>query len=599
MGLLQKTVETYQNMLEYVGQQREGHAVFAPVSHTVTKADFAVMIDASGKLIDIEAVDKTAPKIIIPVTEASAGRTSSPCAHPLCDQMGYLTADNKIKYDLYVDQLSKWAASEFSHPKLAPILNYVLKDELKKDLQDRGLINLTDEGKLDAKDEKKMICWRVIGIDDGTPTSSWEDRTLFDAYIKYYQASKQTEPNNLCMISGSVEPLASQHPKGIVAAYGNAKLISANDHSGFTYRGRFSEEWQVASISYESSQKAHSALRWLVSEQGVKAVYGGRTFLCWNPQGKKVCSVVGPFQIEGKTFTEPSDYKDELYKTLTGYRNELPADADVIIAVFDAATTGRLSLTYYNELLGSDFLSRLYEWDLSCCWNNGPYGIQSPSLPSIVNYSYGSPRTENGKQTLVADDQLKREQMQRLVACRVDRARIPLDIVKSLVNRASNPVAYDTSLWRRILYTACAVLNKYLSDQKGVMVMSWEMDKRDRSFQFGRLLAAMERVELDYYYKTQEDRQTNAIKSMTEFRQRPWSTYERINRHLNQAYIPRIEGWQKARYSKLKDEIISIISEFPENELNRPLGDTYLMGYDLQHSEFFKSSTTNETKVEE
>ena len=109
------------------------------------------------------------------------------------------------------------------------------------------------------------------------------------AFIDYYREKRTDTSPSLCMISGELEIPAEQHPKGIVAKYGNAKLISANDSSGFTYRGRFDDPAQAATISYTASQKAHCALRWLVANQGV--TFGGRTFLCWNPQGQKVPSM--------------------------------------------------------------------------------------------------------------------------------------------------------------------------------------------------------------------------------------------------------------------------------------------------------------------
>ena len=118
--------------------------------------------------------------------------------------------------------------------------------------------------------------------------------------------------------------------------------------------------------------------------------------------------------------------------------------------------------------------------------------------------------------------------------------------------------------------------------------MDWELDKKDRSFQYGRLLAVMERAEEDYYLKSGEDRQTSAIKFMSEYRRHPHTVYERINRHLQSAYLPRIDSWQKQRYHQLVGQIIEIIKEFPENELDKPLSSLYLMGYDLQRNAFFK-----------
>ena len=95
MGLLQKAVETYDAHAAQVGKVQEGHEVLAPVSHILTSAQIEITVNAAGELADARAVDKKEPKIIIPVTEDSGGRTSAPCAHPLCDQLCYLAPMTK------------------------------------------------------------------------------------------------------------------------------------------------------------------------------------------------------------------------------------------------------------------------------------------------------------------------------------------------------------------------------------------------------------------------------------------------------------------------------------------------------------------------
>ena len=224
--------------------------------------------------------------------------------------------------------------------------------------------------------------------------------------------------------------------KGIVASSGNAKLISSNDSSGFTYRGRFDAAEQAATVGYTASQKAHCALRWLVANQGVS--FGGRTFLCWNPQGREVPPVHGPMRrkTQQQRAADPTQYRRQLLETLSGWKEKLPKQAGVVIAAFDAATTGRLALTYYNELLASDFLDRLHAWDLSCCWENGSYGIQPPLLFQIVNLAFGTLR--GGK--VETDERILGQQMQRLIACRIDGAAFPADIERNLVERASHLV---------------------------------------------------------------------------------------------------------------------------------------------------------------
>lgn len=175
-----------------------------------------------------------------------------------------------------------------------------------------------------------MVRWRVVGLDDGEKEACWADQSLFRAFIDCYRAKTEDQGQKLCMISGTLSRSAVQHPKGIAPVCGgNAKLISSNDSSGFTYRGRFAEDWQAATVSYEASQKAHSALRWLAANQGTQI--GGRVFLCWNPQGKPVRNVTDAFRKDTTAITNPTEYKEDLRKTLLGYRAVLPDSAGVVI----------------------------------------------------------------------------------------------------------------------------------------------------------------------------------------------------------------------------------------------------------------------------
>ena len=186
-----------------------------------------------------------------------------------------------------------------------------------------------------------------------------------------------------------------QHPKGMIPVNGNAKLISANDASGFTYRGRFSEEWQAASVGYIASQKAHNAIRWLASDQGVYEFSGNRIFLCWNPQGEAIPKPMRRLRgVETEVTRKPSDYQEQLKATLLNLRKErqLKDTDSAILVSFDAATTGRLAVTDYNELSLDVFLERMRMWDAHCCWYAGKYGIQAPDLFQIVECAFGTPR---------------------------------------------------------------------------------------------------------------------------------------------------------------------------------------------------------------
>lgn len=583
MGLFQRALETYESHIHYT-ENREGMTPMAPVGHIVTRADLEITLDPEGNFVLASAVEKDALKIVIPATEGSAGRTSAPCPHPLCEQIGYLLPQNDTKYSLYVQQLEAWANSEYSHPKLVPILQYVKNGTILDDLQKCELIKVDEHGM--PENDKLMIRWRIQG---DILEECWHDTALFEAFTRYSLSQTQRQAG-LCMVTGAQVGIASQHPKGVFSLNGNAKLISANDKVGFTYRGRFSEEWQSAQVGYEASQKAHSALRWLLQEQG--AIFGGRAFLCWNPKGKSVLQATIPMR-PAKASWDPISYQEDLQRVLNSTKRDFTIEDGVVVAIFDAATTGRLALTYYNEFQAHDFLQRLHDWDNTCCWPDWRYGIQSPSLRQIVNCAYGTQKTEKGATRITADDQIMRQELQRLLACRVERAPIGADIVKALVCKASQPQAYDHDVWELILFTACAVIRKYRYDRfKEEWNMALEPEKNDRSYQFGRLLAVMEKVERDTY-DSAEGREPNAIRMQSVFCQRPMYVAGIIEKQLEQAYFPRLNpglrGWYKATIS----QIMEIISQTPEQQWDLPLADTYLMGYYLQRNALYTKKDKN------
>jgi CRISPR-associated protein Csd1 len=396
------------------------------------------------------------------------------------------------------------------------------------------------------------------------------------------------------MVSGEISAPAKQHPKGIVPINGNAKLISANDSSGFTYRGRFTDEEQAAAVSYISSQKAHNALRWLIANQGV--FFGGRTFICWNPQGKTVAPPTSPLRKKDSApALYPTDYKRQLKLALESYKSELPEEKDgVIIAAFDAATTGRLSLTYYNELQGSDFLQRLHDWDASCCWYNGPFGIQSPALYSIVLCAFGTHRNDK----LEVDDKVLKQQIQRLISCRVDRAKFPHDMESAIVNKASNLRIYEQNTRALLLFVACAVVKKYRYDTyKEEWDMSLEPSKNDRSYQYGRLLAVLEKAERDTY-QADEGREPNAMRMQPVFCQRPQYASRILWEQVKKAYFPRLTPASRTYYDRLIGEIMESLGSFPEYEQNKPLDDTYMLGYYLQRNALYTSKKEQKTEEE-
>lgn len=598
MGLMKQAYDTYCTLeAKYCGVYGLEKEPLVPVSHQIAKAEIEITLNADGQLLDARQVGKDEAAIIMPVTEASAGRTGdTSCAHPLCDQIRFLSPQYPQKYEAYLTQLHKWENSPYGHPKLHAVARYVEKGTILEDMERFGVIARGEDG-LAPKDGKQVVCWRVDSGKIDEISACWKDRSLFQAFIDYYASTKQEKPV-FCMVSGEYAPPATQHPKKIINTSANAKLISANDSSGFTYRGRFIDDGQAMTMSYDASQKIHNAIHWLAANQGV--CIGGRTFLCWNPKGIVLPKPHASFlQRTKEKRIKYSDYHKALSETLRGWKNTIPGDAGAVVASFDAATSGRLSLTYYSEMLAGDFLERLYEWDLICCWEHFPFGVQSPSLYQIAACAYGTQRVSNGQSRMEVDDRILRQQVQRLLACRVDKGRIPTDIVQAIIAKGSNLQILERAVREEVLSTACAVIRKYHFDwHQEELKMTLEPEKKDVSYQYGRLLAVFEKIERDTYDKD-EMREPNAIRMQSVFSRRPQYASRILWEQMKKAYYPRLKPGTRTFYDRLIGEIVEQISACSNGSREEALKDTYFIGYYLQRNALYTSQNNKENHEEE
>ena len=604
MGLFQKAVETYDNMKSLAGaESEERKAALAPIGFITTGVQIEITVTEDGEfrgaeqIFDIsedseEKSPKPKKKIIIPVTEKSLKRTNTAATspHPLCDKLMYMCPENKESYEAYLEQLQDWCDSEFACPKIKAILKYVKKGTIQADIASVGKIKVKKD---------TFVCWRVLSTDCAEPEEVWKSRSVIDSYINYYQSKIDASPEKaLCYVSGELIMPADKHPGGVVP--GNAKLISSEDKNNFTYRGRFADDSEALTVGFISSQKAHNALKWVVSNDGFRC--GDRMFVCWNPKGKKTKN---PFASLFPDFSEaeenptPTNYRKILAKTVLGYKNNFKPEDETVTAVFEAASKGRLSVCYYSEMKAEDFLERLRFWDETTAWLYRRFGVapdlvKSPDLKSIIDAAYGVPRTIGENQAVETDEKVLAIAMQRLLLCRLEKAPFPADIMRSAVQKCSSLQLYDKLNREKQLFTTCAIIKKYIYDRfKEEWNMALEPEKKNRSYQFGRLLAVLEKAERDAF-DNGEKREPNAIRMWSLFVKRPMYATTVIIEQLKNAYYPRLEPGKRGYYDKLIEGIMRVISEFPENEIGKPLGEEYLMGYYLQKDALYPKKNNDD-----
>ncbi len=611
------TSQLYKTYERNIGKGQESDIGLTPVAHMNANAQFEITLDREGSFLSAEIIGKEDSATLIPVTEASAGRSSGIAPHALSDMLPYIAGDfseycenekqrnnAEEKFEAYITKLKKWEESEEVHPKVKAIYSYVSRKIMISDLIKAGFIELTDEGIFEKKKisgqpyDKVIVRFRIV--DEEQEDCTWKDVSLLESYISYYLKGQQGR-KDVCYYTGEETTISANHPKGIVASDYGAKLMSANDGQGYTYRGRFQNAEQSYALSYEASQKIHSALTWLVKKQG--AFIGSqdkRTFICWNPEGKGTPNVFEEFGLGTEDNTEIS-YKKQLWKTFQGYQNQFEETDSIIVMGLDAATTGRLSVTYYHEQAALDFLERVYYWGETCNWQyikfdekKRPYYIiETPVLKRIVECAFGRERGN----FIEADDKVLKEHTQRLVKCMIEKQPVPYDIVHALTIRASTPMAYTRGNRERVLSTACAIISKYYYDknterQGEKEKMKLDLENQDRSYLFGRLLAVCEKVERRAYDRG-ETRDPNAIRLQSAFVNHPMQTWKILEGLLN-PYFQKLRPGSREYYRELISQIVTSFREDDAAVLNQELKETYLLGYYLQRAELNKKREEKE-----
>lgn len=627
MAWMQKLYETYERCK---GHEPPGSEPLMPIAHTVQQAHIEVTIDGAGNFEGARVLERDAT--ILPATESSANRTSGEAAHPLADKIQYCAADypafggrKGAFFEGYERQLADWAASRFGHPKVSAVLAYVRKGHVVEDLLRVGVLH-ADNGRLlrewlsptdapalfrqlTAKDEDgrkvrdqgdALVRWRVElpGVADST---TWFDDSLRAAWGRYYAHGQSSR--GLCMIEGVETTLAEQHPARLRHGADKAKLISSNDGSGFTYRGRFVNPDQAVGVGFEVSQKAHNALRWLIQRQGARM--GDQTVVAWAVGGAPVpdpcqdtlalCGITGDEETAEDMLGDVGQSDSLLLgKAMRGYRAKLDPAEDVVVMGLDSATPGRMAISFYRELKGSEFLGHIEAWHRAHAWHQRLGLRDGVDGKKVVRRFVGAPAPRHIAEAAYGrtlDEKLLRATVERLLPCIVDDQPIPRDLVDSAVRRACTRIGLERSKgggeweFEKVLGIACALFRGARHEEGYQMALDEE--RRTRDYLFGRLLAVAERIEDGALSIAKESRDTTAAKLMHRFADRPTATWRVIETALP-PYKARLRANWPGYLVNMEKLLDQIMAEFDADDFDdRPLSGEFLLGYHCQRQAIF------------
>lgn len=629
MGWLDHCISVFDGNPAFVGKMEPRLVPLVPISHTTQKVNIEVALTGKGDFVRARVLRLDEMTTIIPCTEKSSARTSGLVPHPLFDKLQYIAGDyvqyggekKKFDYEEYMKNLQDWCSSPYAHPYVQAVYTYLQKKCLIHDLSEYKILPLNQDGSL-------MKNWK--GGKENAPAifqNMDKDKTAFDSFVRFsvnevrlcddpdvwksFQdyMEEELQKEDYCYAEGKKTKISELSPYKVRNAGDRAKLISSNDTTNFTFRGRFLTAGEAMAIGYEATQKAHSALRWLISRQGTP--YGEEIILTWGMGNEPLPSSQSDTldmvkqgwdefgfdrnDAAAVTKTEES-FAKAFNKVIQGYKERIPANASISVIALDAAVPGRLAIRYYRELQGSRFLERIEDWHRKFRWKleykkaelkpgEKPEQVSfigAPAPLAIIEAAYGEK----------ADDKLKKQAIERILPCIIDGKNIPVDIMKSAVYRATASVSLEFWEANKVRSIACALVCGYYARKGESITMGLDKDCSDRSYVFGRILACAEQVERHGQRLSGADanmRVTNAERLMAVFTKRPKHTTDLLHTKLR-PYLDRIRT--KSNYdSSAYLTMLSLLDRLgPEAFTDEPLSEKYLLGYASQKLAFMEKN---------
>ena len=673
MSWMQKLYRTY----EYVQEQGLDDEDLALPFHMSKAVHLKVILNDKAEFVGAERFE-VKKQVPIQVTEKSSKRAGSAIApYALHDGLQYIakTAGNyltieylskvaekdngkkwkeflagtdedkkkfadteKAKYkdcfEFYEKQLSGW--TEFGNLKeINIVLQYIQKGSLIEDLLEKQIFSFKDNILSVGKDDpfSLTIVW-AVEISNDPHSDLWNKPCIQSRWIEYQESLIQKgRHKSLCCITGDLDYPTEAYPK----INGNAKLVSANDDTGFTFRGRFYGDKdngdkselgsQAVILGKNASQKAFSALKWLINRQGIRN--GKQVILAWSnncisDEDKLLSNLYQGDDIYTSLFAKNKiDHSadlglktvEQLKKKFHGYKEKLAANEQISLLMVDepSKTGGRMSLTFYQEKLRDDYFRDLDEWQDDFAWYQeykSSWIFAAPSLERIAEVVLTKTEFED------KDRKSRRQLYARLlpVISGGKSVYIPYDLVQKSFQVACNPFANHrpedgekirSANWQRNIGVACALYKGWRArhhdlSQRRTYPMSLDTQNCSRDYLYGRLLAVAENTESYALYLAGEKRATTAERYMQRFAEHPFATWRNIELALK-PYQERLRNNGKDTGAQAIGEIMELFAT-DDFTCDDKLSGEFLLGYHCQKMEIARriaELSANKSKTHE
>ena len=608
-----------------VDQQNGDNPVLLPIYHTSLKSNgkniIAVKLDQDGSFYKAEFMYDN-QTIIFPVTANSVARSgSNPAPHPLVDKFSYYIPEvSQSQYDDFHKQLASWIAyCEEGRVKefLIKIQHFILQTDFLSSIlqslygehyQREGLkITYSDsDGKNKTVDlSAYFLEFSIVQFNGFKDESVTSYKALHQSFISFMTANQ----DNLrtCNISGRMEQITNKH-RGLM---GTAKIISVSN-KGEAYKGRFKEREDVFSVGYETSEKIHLMIKYLLENKNSSTWLGSSQYLInWfsdDLANESQLDIVKPAfndlfeddedEKDSLVFIKPNEENKNIGSSFIKGRKLFGNDATYYVAILNKTSNGRIALKYFRQVQVSQLLKNLETWQENYSWEaktkSGNYKLRTPTFNDIINAAYGIDRE---RYLELDNDSFKSDQYQQLVTALIDGNPVPSTIVKKLETNIKQRQKYPNH-WSQVQQISLAILHKQYGREFKPML---DHENTNRSYLFGRLLAIFELIETQRYRidGNNQERITNA--------ERYWNAYTSQPAKLMMNLTNKIKPYEETvklnahgifhKLDKERAEIVQLLSPLmAKKDINDPLDYQFIFGYYAEKQFFYTKQEKNESE---
>ena len=594
-----------------VDKQDGSETILLPLYHTSLNSNgkniIKVTLNETGQFYKAEILDK-GTQIIFPVTADSVSRSGkNPAAHPLTDKLSYFMSEETVKHANYLNQFNhfinsldktsdcyrfmKMIESFINHEAMFSLIVESLYEGNEYQIEGSQINFISDKKKPVVNLADYFLTFEILKFKDKRNYNVTNYVALHQAYIYYIESKVETK--GVCCISGQSQVITTKH-RGIL---GNAKVVSVSNHKE-TYYGRFKEKSDIVSVGYQTSEKAHLMLKYLLDNKNSSRWLGGQQYLInWfsdDIENKQEFDITETrrtrfFRQSKRKLVKPvTSENKETGRTFAYGWDNLDDDARYYIAIIDKASNGRISIKYFRELATSELKRSLEKWHEKYHWyrfNKKSLELEkaTASFFQMINAIYGIERDDK---LTISDEKYQKDLYLKMISYLIDGARIPKSMAKQLAVNIRQRHRYDKS-WKNMIFVAQGILN---NERQGRYNRMLDKINRNRSYLYGRLLAVYDLIEQETFTreasKGESERMTNAQTYWTVYNRTPATTMKLLENKVK-PYEKKLKISKPGLYYKIekeKSEIINILHDvaYSDKLADKSLDFDFIFGYQAE-----------------